>query len=57
MCVCVCVCSRAQRPPGVVLLGVFVGVTVRGWEMILWNKWEGAVEKGKEPRKNFLLDL
>lgn len=47
----------SRGPPGVVLLAVFVGVTVRDWEMILWNRWEGAVEKGKEPRKNFLLDF
>ena len=57
VCVCVCVCFRAQRSPGVVLLRGFVCVTVRGGEMIPWNKWEGAVEKGRKPKKNFLLDF
>ena len=45
--------SRARRPPGVVLLG-FVGVTVRGGEMNLWNRWEGAVGRAERPRHEFL---
>ena len=57
MCVCVYVCFLVQRPPGVVLLRGFVCVTVRGGEMMPWNKWEGAVGKGRKPKKNFLLDF
>lgn len=49
---CVCVCVFAHN----VLLRGFVCVTVRGGEIIPWNKWEGAVGKGRKP-KNFLLDF